>query len=167
LFCEPLVRLTVDADVREGVLEGVRRFGSLGAHVLKIQFPADTAREPSRAAWADACAEANELCPVPWALLSEGREFDTFRELLVIACRAGASGFVAGRAIWGIGGGSEGDVAVARTRLTQLRTIAIAQGVPWRRHVEDRSGQADITRAGSVPERTTEPRGELGGGGVL
>ncbi len=46
LFCEPLADVR-GGDVRRKVLEGVRRFGSLGADVLKIQFPGDPAADPS------------------------------------------------------------------------------------------------------------------------
>ena len=165
LFCEPLARLPAGGDVRQGVHEGIRRFGALGAHVLKIQFPADTAQERSRTMWADAAAEASELSPIPWALLSEGREFDDFRELLDIACRAGASGFVAGRAIWGPARGSE--ATTPRARLMELRSIAVAQGRPWRRHRSGRVDGTDEGRADSVTGRSAASRGELGGGEVL
>jgi len=167
LFCEPLARLPTGADVREGVHEGIRRFGALGAHVLKIQFPADTVRERSRTMWADAAAEASELSPIPWALLSEGREFEDFRELLDIACRAGASGFVAGRAIWGPARESEAATATPRARLMQLRSIAVAQGRPWRHHRSGRVEATDEGRARSVIGRTAASQGEVGGGEVL
>ena len=106
LFCEPLVRRRGGTDMRRQALEGIRRFGDLGADVLKIQFPCDTDEEQSRAMWADACAEADEISPTPWTLLSEGRDFAQFTELLAIACRAGASGFLAGRV--DLGRGSRG-----------------------------------------------------------
>jgi tagatose 1,6-diphosphate aldolase len=166
LFCEPLARVPVGADGRGAVLEGVRRFGALGAQVLKIQFPTDTSQERSRMAWADACANATDLSPIPWALLSEGREFEDFRDLLLVACRAGASGFVAGRAIWAPGTGSDGDIGTARSRLTELRSIAIAHGRPWRGHLADALGRTD-TAGEAALEHTTGSRGELGGGEVL
>jgi tagatose-1,6-bisphosphate aldolase len=167
LFCEPLARLPAGSDVRRGVLEGVRRFGSLGAQVLKIQFPAATAAEASRAAWADACAEASELSPIPWALLSEGRDFEEFRELLLIACRAGASGFVAGRVIWGSGGGADREIAAAETRLDELRSIAVEHGQPWRRHSDRRPDANSDHHDGSSVGQRGDPRGELRGGEVL
>lgn len=141
LFCEPL------ADVRGGgarrkVLEGIRRFGTLGADVLKIQFPADTDVEASRDAWAEACHAADALSPAPWALLSEGRGFDEFHELLAIACRAGASGFVAGRAIWGMAVAEGDGTGASATRLAELRAIAVAEGRPWGRRGQRRSKAA-------------------------
>lgn len=130
LFCEPLTDVR-GPDARRRVLEGVRRFGALGADVLKIQFPGDPSSEPSRDAWAEACAEADALTPSPWVLLSEGRDFDEFLELLTTACAAGASGFMAGRAIWGDALVSEGTEPAA-TRLRSLRAIAVEHGRSWR-----------------------------------
>ena len=37
---------------------------------------------------------------MPWALLSAGDPFDVFKTQLQIACEAGCSGFMAGRAVW-------------------------------------------------------------------
>lgn len=98
---------------------------------MKIQFPCDTEQEQSRASWADACAEADELSPTPWALLSEGRDIAEFSELLGIACRAGASGFLAGRVIWGGVPGDGAGISAAASRLSALRSIAVAEGRPW------------------------------------
>jgi tagatose-1,6-bisphosphate aldolase len=135
LFCEPLARWRGVGATRRAVLGGIERFGSLGADVLKIQFPYDTQANGSRDAWLDACEEANELSPVPWALLSEGRDYDEFRELLAIACRAGASGFLGGRAIWGGAVTARDAMATYAQRLGDLRSIAISEGAPWRRNV--------------------------------
>jgi len=133
LFCEPLARIRSGDGVRRGVIEGVRRFGSLGVDVLKIQFPFDTSSDGSRESWADACGEVDQMSAAPWALLSEGRGFAEFRELLTIACRAGASGFVAGRAIWGGGALDQPDtVRTSSGRLAELRSVVMSEGRPWR-----------------------------------
>lgn len=107
LFLEPLA-YELDSDGTRGepqrrslVVESVRRLGSLGPDVLKIQFPADTRRDPDRNEWRDACAELDDVSPVPWVLLSAGDPYDLFREQVQIACESGASGFLAGRALWG------------------------------------------------------------------
>jgi tagatose-1,6-bisphosphate aldolase len=132
LFCEPLVRRRDGLDMRRGVIDGIRLFGDLGVDVLKIQFPCDTAVDRSRASWADACAEATAVSPTPWALLSEGRDFGEFQELLGVACRAGASGFVAGRVIWGGVPDDGAGISAASARLSVLREIAVSEGQPWR-----------------------------------
>lgn len=133
LFCEPLANVRGGVEVRRQVLEGIRRFGGLGADVLKIQFPCDTTENRSRESWADACAEADDLSPAPWALLSEGRDYGEFQELLTIACRAGASGFLAGRAIWGSVAEVPDAIRASSERLAGLRSIAVSEGSPWRR----------------------------------
>jgi tagatose 1,6-diphosphate aldolase len=159
LFCEPLVRRRPGTDFAQQVLEGIRRFGDLGADVLKIQFPCDTENEQSRARWADACAAADELSPTPWALLSEGRDFDEFSELLAIACRAGASGFLAGRVIWGGVPGDGAGIRSAAVRLSKLRSIAVAEGSPW----SDRRQAGSGGHTGVTPGHAAA--GAFGGGG--
>ncbi len=110
LFLEPLAYAieqgtTTDdpafvAKRRSIVVETVRRLGALGPDVLKVQFPVDTRHEPDRGLWAEACAELDEASSVPWALLSGGDPYELFLEQVEIACKAGASGFMVGRALW-------------------------------------------------------------------
>ncbi len=88
------------AQRRRVVVETARRLGALGPDVLKIQFPLDAKYDPDEGLWRDACAELNEAAVVPWALLSAGDPYDTFKTQLRVACRAGCSGFMAGRALW-------------------------------------------------------------------
>jgi tagatose 1,6-diphosphate aldolase len=111
LFLEPLAYaiepgLSTDsvefAAKRRGiVIETVRRLGALGPDVLKVQFPVDTRYETEQAVWAEACSELDQTSPVPWALLSGGDPYDLFKEQVRVACGAGASGFMVGRALWG------------------------------------------------------------------
>lgn len=71
---------------------------SVGADVLKLEFPAD-AQKPAN--WQAACEAVSAAVKSPWALLSAGVDFDTYCAQVEVACRAGASGFIAGRAVWG------------------------------------------------------------------
>lgn len=89
------------AQRRRWVVETARRLTALGPDILKLQFPLDAGHNPDPAEWADACAELNEAAARPWALLSGGDPFDTFKAQLQVACRAGCSGFMVGRALWG------------------------------------------------------------------
>jgi len=76
----------------ELVAAGARDLAGSGADLLKLQFPGDAA----------ACERLTEAAaPLGWALLG-GSETDSedFAGQLETACRAGASGFIAGRAIW-------------------------------------------------------------------
>jgi tagatose-1,6-bisphosphate aldolase len=81
-------------------IEGARRLGALGADVLKLPFPVDARYEPSEEVWRQTAEKLGAACPVPWALLSFGDPFDVFKAQLEVACRAGCSGFLAGRAVW-------------------------------------------------------------------
>ncbi len=46
------------------------------------------------------CKELDQASRLPWVLLSAGVDFESFRIQVEIACKAGASGFLAGRALW-------------------------------------------------------------------
>ena len=147
LFLEPLAYtiepgLTTDssefAAKRRGiVIDTVRRLGALGPDVLKVQFPVDTRHEPDRAVWADACAELDDSSPVPWALLSGGDPYELFRDQVRVACKAGASGFMVGRALWGeaITAPAEERQAlvesILRPRFAELSTVAREHGRDW------------------------------------
>lgn len=104
------------------VVAAARDLAASGADLLKMQFPGS----------AHACERISEAAaPVPWTLLG-GADVDQelFGHQLVIACEAGASGFIAGRPIWG--GALSLDPASrqewlqerARPLLDQLVTIA-------------------------------------------
>jgi tagatose-1,6-bisphosphate aldolase len=125
------------SDRKTVVCESARRLGSLGPDVLKLQFPADTSTGDNRSSWSDACAELNEASPVPWALLSGGGPFESFRDQVRIACEGGASGFVVGRALWGdyvtapLEQRQRLLESVVRPRFAELTDIAIDTGADW------------------------------------
>jgi tagatose 1,6-diphosphate aldolase len=82
-----------------------------GAKVLKLPYPGTEA----------ACAEISALAgPVPWAVLSAGVDHDTFLGQVATAMRAGASGVIAGRALWK--DCISLDPAVRRERLRSIAT---------------------------------------------
>jgi tagatose 1,6-diphosphate aldolase len=147
LFLEPIA-YSVDPDAPKGspqfasvrrriVVETVRRLSAIGPDIMKVEFPIDVHYETDQVLWAEACDELNEVSTLPWALLSAGVPFETFKKQLQVACHAGCSGFVAGRAIWQEAAQlSEGERAdflstTARQRLTELSQIALEHGVPW------------------------------------
>lgn len=62
-----------------------------GAKVLKIQYPGS----------AEDCDEVTSIAGgIPWALLSDGVDHETYLNYLTIAVAHGASGAIAGRALW-------------------------------------------------------------------
>ena len=129
LFCEPLALYDRPEERRRAVLEGVKLFGPLGADVLKLQFPLPGIQPPSTREWIEACREIDRLSAVPWTILSEGSNYGLFREQLRTACDAGASGFLAGRAVWREAATGEGDLASAADRLDELSSVAVSGGV--------------------------------------
>lgn len=82
------------------VIQTARRLVPLGVDVLKAEFPADPNFEDDDVQMAAWCRELNDASDVPWVLLSAGVDYDTFKRQVEIACAEGASGFLAGRAIW-------------------------------------------------------------------
>jgi len=106
-FLEPLSYASDDSlgplppgQRRNVVIETARRLVPLGADVLKAEFPVDVSIEPNKDIWRQACEELTNASPVPWVLLSAGVSYDTFLKQVRIACEAGASGVMAGRAVW-------------------------------------------------------------------
>jgi tagatose 1,6-diphosphate aldolase len=89
------------AKVREQlVLKTAQHIANLPIDVLKSEFPADLQYEKDKEKLADLCRQLDAASPVPWVVLSAAVDFDTFCQQVEIACRGGASGFLAGRAIW-------------------------------------------------------------------
>lgn len=143
----------------ERVLRSVRRFAAerFGIDLLKLEFPADLRRTREYAAGAfdgvarDAAydldevrafvAALDETAHVPWVLLSAGVGPHQFELALELAFEAGASGFLAGRAVWMEALEPYPDLDAVRARLEgesvpYLRRIAALAGRarPWTAH---------------------------------
>ncbi len=82
------------------VIETARQVTALPIEVLKAEFPADLKYERDEGRLLEICQQLNEASRVPWVILSAGVDYETFTREVEIACRAGASGFLGGRAIW-------------------------------------------------------------------
>ncbi len=82
------------------VIETARMLSGLGVDVYKAEFPADSAYEHDEATLLQLCKDLDAACDVPWVVLSAGVDIEIFRDQVRLACRGGASGFLAGRAIW-------------------------------------------------------------------
>jgi tagatose 1,6-diphosphate aldolase len=122
------------------VIETARQISSLPIDVLKAEFPADLKYETNRAKLLQFCLQLDEASQVPWVILSAGVDYETFRKEVEIACQAGASGFLGGRAIWqeAIHFTDKKErlkflSTTAADRLKELAEIAIKYAVPWYR----------------------------------
>jgi tagatose 1,6-diphosphate aldolase len=130
-----------NAELRQVVIDTARTFCAMGIDVLKCEFPLDVQREPDESAWRDALRELDAACSVPWALLSAGAAYDVFRRQAELACEAGASGVIVGRAIWADAvvlqdAAREQFLATtARERMGELSAIYAAKGPAWQTKV--------------------------------
>ena len=84
---EPVVR--EDRQIEQAA----RELGATRPSLYKAQSP----REGDAVA---RCREITEALPVPWVVLSQGVPRDEFPAAVEAACRGGARGFLAGRALW-------------------------------------------------------------------
>jgi tagatose 1,6-diphosphate aldolase len=155
------------------VIGSLRRYADprFGVDLMKLEFPAELRRTAGFHAGAldgvereavydlDAVrgflAELDAASPVPWVLLSAGVGPREFALAVELAVDAGASGVLAGRAVWydALAVYPDLDAVKARLRdrsvpyLAQLRAI-VQRGLPWHRH--RRYGGAPVV-AGASP----------------
>ncbi|MFH1031936.1 MAG: tagatose 1,6-diphosphate aldolase [Chloroflexota bacterium] len=120
------------------VIQTARDFTALQIDVLKAEFPADLRFETNRTKLTELCHELDAASEVPWVILSAGVDFEMFSKQVEIACRAGASGFLGGRAIWQeamhIGDTKERIKyleTVCADRLKKLIETAVKYATPW------------------------------------
>jgi sulfofructosephosphate aldolase len=137
---EPVVRAT-RAEEAEGswdadaaIREAARELSPLRPSLYKAQVP--RAGRGAAAELTKACAALGAVITGPWVVLSQGVERDDFPSAVQAACRGGASGFLAGRALWSDVVGRP-DVAAALAqisapRLAGLVEIVDREAVPWR-----------------------------------
>jgi len=119
------------------MVEFARRLGALGPDVLKLEFPAIAAFDSDEASWERSCQAVSAASPCPWAVLSAGVDIDVFTRQVEVACRSGASGYIAGRSLWKEGiplppADRENFMrTVAAGRLDRLAEIASRFARPW------------------------------------
>jgi tagatose-1,6-bisphosphate aldolase len=144
LFLETL-SYSIDEDVpklsaearRDVVVRTAHRLTAIGGDVFKSEFPYD-ASVTDRSRWAEACDELDEASSIPWVILSAGVDDATFEAQTEVACRAGASGVLVGRSVWGDGvvlPPTERDAWLASegvARMRRLVDIVEREGKPWR-----------------------------------
>jgi sulfofructosephosphate aldolase len=136
---EPVVRAT-PAELADGswdqeaaIREAARELSALRPSLYKVQVPLGGAGSE-----AEQRAESERLAKDivgPWVVLSQGVALDRFADAVEAACRAGASGFLAGRALWSDVVGVLDVPAtlreLSRPRLERLVEIVDAHARPW------------------------------------
>jgi len=133
----------------DDVLTSVAEFAKpdYGVDVFKLESPvaADAVPGVGGGDWQEIQAvfdEMGRLAGRPWVMLSAGAGKAAFRNILTHAYRAGASGYLAGRAIWLDAFGNFPDWDRIRTDLTSeaadymadLNALTDADAQPWHAH---------------------------------
>ncbi len=119
------------------VIESARKLSRLGIDILKAEFPVDVKAVPDEKRWAAACRTITEVSAVPWVLLSASVAYEVFKRQVRVACEAGASGVMVGRAVWQeavtLKGAARGEFlkGEALRRMRELADIAESSGRPW------------------------------------
>ena len=137
------------------VIEAARQITSLPIDVLKAEFPADMDFEQDEKKLLHLCQELDQASQLPWVLLSAGADFETFKKQVEIACKAGASGFLAGRALWqeGVQIRSREErmnffKSTAAPRLKELAEMVNRYGKPWYTKMGSDKGDFEATNEG-------------------
>ena len=121
----------------EAVVQAAADLTPIGGDILKAEFPVDVKACPQPERWFDACRAVSEASAIPWVLLSAGVDFDVFAQQAEAACQQGASGILAGRAIWKEALGIPDDdrdrflAETARARMERLQSIVQQYARPF------------------------------------
>ncbi len=130
----------------DAIIEAAVALDELRPDLLKLEYPGSP----------EACRRLGASIRTPWAVLSAGVGFDEFAEVLRISCdEGGASGFIAGRAVW------KDAVAMSppergrfladegRRRLDACVAAIAGRARDWRTVSERAGGPSGTGRAGS------------------
>ena len=128
---EPVVR----HDDREwAIIEAAAELGATRPSLYKCQVPLEGKGDPAEIT--RRARQIDAALPCPWVVLSQGVAADDFPRAVEAACRGGASGFLAGRALWTATLGADDPTELLRERsvprLRELAAIVDRHGRSWR-----------------------------------
>ncbi len=128
----------------DDVLASVEEFAKpdYGVDVFKLESPVNASEADGSAKVQAIFDEMGQLAGRPWVMLSAGAGKTEFRNVLEHAFNAGASGFLAGRAIWLDAFGAYPDWAQIQTDLEggaveylkQISDLATKMAQDWSKH---------------------------------
>ena len=137
---EPVVRATPSElddgtwNADEAIREAARELSVLKPSLYKSQVPLSGRGTPEEQLAAS--EELGRAIATPWVVLSQGVDRDAFPAAVEAACRGGASGFLAGRALWSdVVGAAEVPARlreVSVPRLERLAEIVDREARPWK-----------------------------------
>jgi sulfofructosephosphate aldolase len=136
---EPVVRPTAEEltaggwDQEAAIREAAEELSALRPSLTKVQVP--LTGKGTLAEQLAASKALNDVIATPWVVLSQGVDPADYASAVEAACKAGASGFLAGRALWSdVVGAADLIPALKQTAVPRLeRLIAIVNryGCPW------------------------------------
>jgi sulfofructosephosphate aldolase len=130
---EPVVRVP-EADREAAIVEAARELSVTGCDLYKCQVPLAGKGDPGKITRWSREIDAATVCP--WVVLSQGVDPADFPAAVEAACKGGASGMLAGRAVWTATLGADDPTELLRERsvprLEQLGAIVDGHGRPWR-----------------------------------
>jgi sulfofructosephosphate aldolase len=122
-----------DFDLDAAILDAASALGPSGPSLYKAQVP--RRGRGSMGELVTACEKLDGRLSQPWVVLSNGVEAADFPAAVEAACRAGASGMLAGRALWRDALATPDPAAALRTRsadrLRRLGETVDRYGRPW------------------------------------
>jgi sulfofructosephosphate aldolase len=120
-------------DREAAIVEAARELASVGPSLYKVEVPLHGRGNPGELE--RRCREIDAVVDCPWVVLSSGVEPDDFPAAVEAACRAGASGILAGRALWRSVLGAHDPTALLRRHsvpcLQELGEIVDRHGRAW------------------------------------
>ncbi len=100
------------------ILDAARELAAVRPDLYKCEVPFQG--KESNAAIAEVCEQISGILPCPWVVLSQGVPAEKFANAVEVACGKGASGFLAGRAIWA-------DTVRADDYAAAIRALSVAR----------------------------------------
>jgi sulfofructosephosphate aldolase len=131
---EPVVRGPEGFDREGAIVEAAAELSVTGCDLYKCQVPLAGKGDPAEITrWA---REIDAATVCPWVVLSQGVDPADFPAAVEAACKGGASGMLAGRAVWTATLGADDPTRLLREqsvpRLEQLAAIVDEHARPWR-----------------------------------
>jgi sulfofructosephosphate aldolase len=115
------------------IAEAAGELGAVEPSLYKCEVPTQGRGEPDEIT--RRCREIDAALPCPWVVLSQGVAPEDFPRAVEAACKGGASGMLAGRAVWTPALVDDDPTESLRSysipRLEQLARIVDEYGRPW------------------------------------
>jgi sulfofructosephosphate aldolase len=131
---EPVVRGPDGFDREAAIVEAATELGAVECDLYKCEVPTHGAGDPGEITqWS---RRIDAVVPCPWVVLSQGVDPERYPLAVEAACKGGASGMLAGRAVWTATLAADDPTALLREhsvpRLRELARIVDEHGRPWR-----------------------------------